>query len=922
MRKTSLILLILLLSVISVNAWIDCTPSPCPTGYVDNGTWCENGDCYRNCIGLSCTGEWTLTYTNQMEFHGDEARNSYSSSAYTSNNENLCYQFELEASNKDIRLDATNGYDPSGDATNCDSEAISGFWESGKPTNPWYENLTDSGDWGSNYWGDVSYSTFDYFFIANRGSNNEDSFTSPSYHSDMLTDYSIYCAPNEEACSQIGDYKTDCDITCYDHSTYAHIAQIWVKDYDSSDSTTSNNNNLRSWDDCPDSEVSANFFRYPNFKVYTKNTIANLTNNQVCTRTNEVPIASNITINGNNAGDDLSCNFIYYDIEGFEEKDSTYEWYKNGVPQNISSKILIKDYTEPNDIWSCSVIPCDGLVNGTKIYSSNITILSTINNPKIYIENKEIWNYSGYYSKKELNKAILDEITNVLDNCTKNENGLCNISLTFSSDSSGKLNISKLEIYQRERIPRIEITDFENNYSNKTIQGFSFKIKNTGDTILEDISWTINTENDYNITGQILKLERNQEINIYREYDYSNIGYYNVNISVSNTNISDSIINQIYVGDLMITDFQEVENSDSFSIIKFTIKNRGYDNLENINWIFRNDHDEVTSVQSFNLSNDNDAIVFVKTKYNSPGIINLTAIVNNSNEYFEKNISVDIECPLNIVDLEVKSIKGPEFIFGFVLDNSWNIPIENLNWNISFGDNIITNQNELNLSANNNIIYYLKHNYDTYGIYNIEINVYNDFMSEYKNMTLTIDSPLSISRLFESSYNKKNVYGLTLKNMEDWFTDVNNISWKLDTGERIISNYINLSSGDDALVFIAHNYSKSGVYIINASMSNGTIYDENIYSVNVNPFDINKIESVYKNTEYEIYQVISKNSWNMKLENTNWILIKDNQTTTGSQNLTYEKEDEVLYWITSSNVNDSSIKFKVGNFDYMTEVES
>jgi len=472
MKKTTVpsIFFLIVLSIYTT-AWVNCTPSVCPAGYTDNGEYCEGGHCYRNCTGLSCDGTWTQVFADTtFSFGGYGSKEDETSSDYTTSNTSACYRFYYEAG-QNFELDVKNlTYNPpSSSATNCDGEAIAGFQET-VAANPWFENLTDTYSTSTypgtmpRYWGQVSHSTFDYFYIAARSHTNTDSSDDNNYDPPMKTSHSIYCAPTAKGCNVIANHSINCDVGCYGKATKARIAQGCLKDYTTLDNWNNDNDGLRQWTSCANGgNTNLNVYRYPKYYVYTMPTIPT-SNATMCERTNEAPTASNVKVIPEypTAGDDLICDYDYYDKEGYEEKDSTYEWWKNSVNQNIDSKVLGKGNISVSDSWYCKVTPKDGLLSGTKQQSSNtVTILTTVQDVKMYVEDELAYeNPNGYYNDETDLIDFNEELNNALDSCVPDAQGYCNITMSYSSNTNGRVNLSKLEVYywvNNITLPQIQI---------------------------------------------------------------------------------------------------------------------------------------------------------------------------------------------------------------------------------------------------------------------------------------------------------------------------------------------------------------------------------------------------------------------------------------------------------------------------------
>jgi len=81
---------------------------------------------------------------------------------------------------------------------------------------------------------------------------------------------------------------------------------------------------------------------------------------------------------------------------------------------------------------------CTSGVNGT-------FYIARPRNPKMYVNGSLVWNVSGLFNGPVTVENFSDELQNEVDSCTP-INDSCNISLTFSSDAEGKLELSLLNI--------------------------------------------------------------------------------------------------------------------------------------------------------------------------------------------------------------------------------------------------------------------------------------------------------------------------------------------------------------------------------------------------------------------------------------------------------------------------------------------
>src|SRR3989344_5107275 len=249
---------------------------------------------------------------------------------------------------------------------------------------------------------------------------------------------------------------------------------------------------------------------------------------------NQAPSAAGVKVLPENAtaGQDLLCNYTYSEPEGFEEQESTIEWWKNSVNQNINAQLLGKLNLTPNDPWYCKVTPSDGLLNGTQIQSSNtVKIRSTIQNPILYVNGAQAWNSPGYFAEQQT-AGFEQGLRDALNSCTPDVEGFCDINLTFGSDAAGLLN--------------------------------------NGDSELLNLNWSIDfgdgniTQSNYNFD-----LSANEDIFLFAEHNYSSPGIYTVTVNASAGSVSDSISDVFNIGNVTDVNKFTIKNTSGSSIAWF-----------------------------------------------------------------------------------------------------------------------------------------------------------------------------------------------------------------------------------------------------------------------------------------------------------------------------------------------------------------
>ncbi|HLC52958.1 MAG TPA: hypothetical protein VJK03_00285 [Candidatus Nanoarchaeia archaeon] len=288
---------------------------------------------------------------------------------------------------------------------------------------------------------------------------------------------------------------------------------------------------------------------------------------------NQAPSAAGVKVLPENAtaGQDLLCNYTYSDPEGFEEQESTIEWWKNSVNQNINAQLLGKLNLTPNDPWYCKVTPSDGLLNGTQIQSSNtVKIRSTIQNPILYVNGAQAWNSPGYFAEQQT-AGFEQGLRDALNSCTPDVEGFCDINLTFGSDAAGLLNITEMEVFYE--VPPVYNITFDNLsllYTEGTIGLYDIRLLNNGDSELLNLNWSIDfgdgniTQSNYNFD-----LSANEDIFLFAEHNYSSPGIYTVTVNASAGSVSDSISDVFNIGNVTDVNKFTIKNTSGSSIAWF-----------------------------------------------------------------------------------------------------------------------------------------------------------------------------------------------------------------------------------------------------------------------------------------------------------------------------------------------------------------
>ncbi|MBI2143999.1 hypothetical protein HYU17_02505 [Candidatus Woesearchaeota archaeon] len=629
--------------------------------------------------------------------------------------------------------------DPPSGQSDCDSEAIGGFFDNAKNMQyAWFENLTG-------YLGDVAYTSMDYLSRGSRAHSQADS--DGQYESDISANGRILCAPNSVACNQIGQISVDCSVNCYNHKTFAYAYQGYVVDYTPSyDDTSSNNDNLYNNVGCGNSNVGANKLQDTYLYVFQ----ANLTpqhSDQSCYRSNEAPTVANVIVLPENpdAGDNLFCNYTYSDPENFTELNSFYEWWRNGTNQSMDSQTLLNGNLTPADVWFCKVMPSDGLANGTKAQSSNnVTITGTVSEPALYVNGTSVWSAPNYYSGSEWAINFDSQLMNALANCTADIEGYCNINLTFYSGAAGLLNVSRLELYYVFPSPTVvslRILSLSQVYSNGVFKVFELIIENNGSSVVSNVTWEFSMGD-----GTVINSIHNAALAVgelgfvYVYHNYSSEGNYTVTANA--TAVADGVtatktLSVSAAGDLSVTNLKILYSNLSGKVFEFAVNNSG-DNNVSVNWTINfGDGNTASSVQNANLNSSKSLLVYVQHNYAAQGDYSVTATAQGSGFTASSSIPVEVEY-LGVSNFSVLNSSGSLRTFEAYVRNYMAVNMTNVSWSLDTGNGVVSSSSPITLQPQETALVFVAYNYTATGDFTANFSAVNSSWNDVEALNVTV----------------------------------------------------------------------------------------------------------------------------------------------------------------------------------------
>lgn len=115
-----------------------------------------------------------------------------------------------------------------------------------------------------------------------------------------------------------------------------------------------------------------------NITIYANDTAGNMNSSFFSFNADSPPVASNVTITPSspNTDNNLICSWVFSDPDSDTESNTAVKWFVNNVENSTFSNQtnIDKSYTVKGQQWKCQVIPSDGLVFGTAVNSSAVTI--------------------------------------------------------------------------------------------------------------------------------------------------------------------------------------------------------------------------------------------------------------------------------------------------------------------------------------------------------------------------------------------------------------------------------------------------------------------------------------------------------------------------------------------------------------------
>ncbi len=293
-------------------------------------------------------------------------------------------------------------------------------------------------------------------------------------------------------------------------------------------------------------------------------------------------------------------------------------------------------------------------------------------------------------------------------------------------------------------------------------------------------------------------------------------------IDESNESNNADIFSVIY--SIGITSVKKIYVNGTLNVFEFIIVNNGTADLYNLSWqADMGDGMIVVSSQNFSLHAGENIFSYVTYNYSSEGQFLVTVNVSSPDNI---SASASNSYALDVSNVTVLYDDGQTQVIEFIVQNNGSESLENINWTFDTGESPIYASDLFNLSAGENMRIFVAHTYSGYGLFNAAATAAAGYAFDNETAQIKVKA-LQISNL--SVLNSTGTdYVIEFYATNILFQDLTGVSWNFDTGNNVIINStqnISLLPRETAFVYVNYNFSNSGTFNINVSVSNNSVSD-------------------------------------------------------------------------------------------------
>jgi len=368
-------------------------------------------------------------------------------------------------------------------------------------------------------------------------------------------------------------------------------------------------------------------------------------------------------------------------------------------------------------------------------------------------------------------------------------------------------------------------------YSQDRNKIFGFKI---GVIESSNVSWSVDMGDGTIIASSYsLDLATFKPAFVFIEHNFTQDGAYSVQVNVTNGTITDSEELTVYVGNLVVSEFDSAYTSTKEAIFEFKVFNNGEDSLA-ANWSLDTGADIVYADELIELEPGEEGFVYFQTNYSVSGTYTANATVFNGTYSASKTLTLDI-FDIKVSDFEILYYNRTIQTFGLRITNTLNNSVSNITWILDTGNGNVSSQEQIELESGEDVFIYVGYNYSAYGGYTAEIVVTSGVMGDSAELDFSVVA-LDVKDLVErKSTGSNRIFEFILKNYLD--SVLEGVNWSFKSGDGGVVNSaegVNISSGEEVFVYVEYNYTSAGDYVVNVTASGGGYSDEEAVNVTIN----------------------------------------------------------------------------------------
>ena len=340
----------------------------------------------------------------------------------------------------------------------------------------------------------------------------------------------------------------------------------------------------------------------------------------------------------------------------------------------------------------------------------------------------------------------------------------------------------------------------------------------------------------YDAIGNILKIVRNHSVTTAFKYE----GNAHFPTIVIDFNTSVDVYRE-----------QNMNNSNKTKIFTFFLINEKNSSLQNVGWSAKFDENTINSTQDFNLSKAQNVLVIVEHNYSKGGNYRINFTSKTASELRDYEI-LNLLFGAEAQSLSVLNQNATNIVTEFNVKNSINELSTGWEWECNNG---VTSSVPFNMSANQELLVIMEHNYS---ISNRTLNCIVNSTDGNQSLSL----PLTYDGLEITSYNSTKIDddSVNVKFTAENHFNPEAVSWTITTSENTYTGGpTTLNQGQTLDVSQQVDFNRGGLKAITLNVNSGNFSASYIEYYYVNWLSINDFYKTVKNATARVFDFFVTN---------------------------------------------------------------